>query len=190
MKGRFSSRRWRATGVLALGVVVGVMLVAPPAGAHFKASIRHIWHHIKPQADKRYLRYNATLPPGRTLTGSWSASTKVDANLQYAEGSISFAMPLASAPTVIVVPNDASVPMPAGCSGTLANPQASPGKLCIFVGWTFNTMTQGHLDGTYSPDSPVGAPGAGRHGAVVVVRADNAGVVEAAGTYAVTAPTG
>jgi hypothetical protein len=190
MKGRFSSRRWRATVVVALGVIIGVMLLAPPAGAHFQASIRHIWHHIRPKADQRYLRYNATLPPGKTLTGSWSASVWAHANLDVAEGSISFAMPLASAPTAIVVPNDNSVPMPAGCSGTLAHPHASPGKLCIFVGWTFNTATAGHLDGTYSPDSPVSAPGAGPHGTVVVVRAANTGNVEAAGTYAVTAPTG
>jgi hypothetical protein len=190
MKSRFSSGRWRATAVLALGVVIGVMLTAVPAGAHFKASISHIWHHIKPQADKRYLRYSATLPPGKTLTGSWSASTKVDANLEWAEGAISFAMPLASAPDVLVVPNDPNVPVPAGCSGTIANPHARPGKLCIFVGWTFNAITQGHINGTYSPDSPVGAGGAGPHGSVVVVRAANTGVVEAAGTYAVTAPTG
>ena len=55
MKGRTTSRRWRTTAVLALGVVIGVVLLAPPAGAHFQASIDHIWKHIKPKADKRYL---------------------------------------------------------------------------------------------------------------------------------------
>jgi hypothetical protein len=49
------SRRWRTATVLALGVVVGTMLVAQPAGAHFLPSIRHIWHHIKPKADNRYI---------------------------------------------------------------------------------------------------------------------------------------
>jgi hypothetical protein len=47
-------RRWRTTGVLALGLVIGVVLLAPPAGAHFLPSISHIWRHIKPMADKRY----------------------------------------------------------------------------------------------------------------------------------------
>src|SRR4051794_9776944 len=98
--------RWRTTAILVCGVVIGVMLVAPPAGAHFKASISHIWHHIKPEADKRYLRYNATLPPGKTLTGSWGAATSAASASSFAEGSISFAMPLASAPTAIIVPFD------------------------------------------------------------------------------------
>ena len=40
------ARRLRTTAVLALGVVAGVMLGATPAGAHFQASISHIWHHI------------------------------------------------------------------------------------------------------------------------------------------------
>jgi hypothetical protein len=53
-------RRWRTTGVLALGVVIGVVLLAPPAGAHFTPSISHIWHHIKPKADQRY----ANVVPG------------------------------------------------------------------------------------------------------------------------------
>jgi hypothetical protein len=46
--------RWRTTGILALGAIIGTMLLAPPAGAHFLPSISHIWHHIKPKADARY----------------------------------------------------------------------------------------------------------------------------------------
>ena len=49
------ARRWRATAVLALGAVIGIMLVAQPAGAHFLPSINHIWAHIKHKADHRYL---------------------------------------------------------------------------------------------------------------------------------------
>ena len=43
--------RWRLTAVIALAAVVGVMLVAQPAGAHFLASIDHIWHHLKPKVN-------------------------------------------------------------------------------------------------------------------------------------------
>jgi hypothetical protein len=48
------SRRWRTAALLALGAVVGTMLVAQPAGAHFLPSIKHIWHHIKPKTDALY----------------------------------------------------------------------------------------------------------------------------------------
>jgi len=54
MRGRISSRRWRTTALLAVGVAVGIMLVAQPAGANFLPSISHIWSHIKPKADVRY----------------------------------------------------------------------------------------------------------------------------------------
>jgi hypothetical protein len=51
MRGRI---RLRTIALLALGVVIGTMLVAPPAGAHFVPSISHIWAHIKGKADVRY----------------------------------------------------------------------------------------------------------------------------------------
>jgi hypothetical protein len=38
-EGRQSTRRWRWATVLALGVVIGVLVSATPAGAHFQASI-------------------------------------------------------------------------------------------------------------------------------------------------------
>ena len=40
---------------LAIGVVLGTLLMAPPAGAHFQASIKHIWKHIRGKADVRYV---------------------------------------------------------------------------------------------------------------------------------------
>jgi hypothetical protein len=49
-------RRWRMATALALGAVIGVMLVAPPAGAHFLPSISHIWFHIKHKGDHRWAK--------------------------------------------------------------------------------------------------------------------------------------
>ena len=49
-------RRWRTATALALGAVIGVMLVAPPAGAHFVPSISHIWSHIKAKGDDRWAK--------------------------------------------------------------------------------------------------------------------------------------
>ena len=60
-EGRQSTRRWRWATVLALGVVIGVLVSATPAGAHFQASIDHIWSHIKPKADARDLQNTKTI---------------------------------------------------------------------------------------------------------------------------------
>jgi hypothetical protein len=54
-KSKVVSRRWRTAAVLAAGVAVGAVLFATPAAGHFQASIDHIWSHIKPKADKRYV---------------------------------------------------------------------------------------------------------------------------------------
>lgn len=178
------SRHWRRVGVVTIGLVVAVALVAPPAGAHFQASISHIWHHIQGKADKRYLRYEANVPPGKTLTGTWEASVIATGINNAAEDAISFTLPLRQAPTVKVVPTVG--PVPAGCSGTLTQPDAAPGNLCIFVGWNTNTTTPGNIAGTYKAE--IGGEGATRNGTVVYVKAAGAGLVEAGGSYAVTAP--
>ena len=54
------SRRWRMAAVLALGVTLGTMLMATPATAHFLPSISHIWAHIRPLADTRYVNRSAS----------------------------------------------------------------------------------------------------------------------------------
>lgn len=69
-------RRWRLTALLVLGAMVGMLVVASPAGAHFKMSINHIWHHIKGKADKRYIKKNTL---GMPLAG---ASIAADGTVQ------------------------------------------------------------------------------------------------------------
>ena len=50
------SRWWRTTTVLTLGVVIGTVLMATPAGSHI-GTVTHLWNaHIKPKADARYVR--------------------------------------------------------------------------------------------------------------------------------------
>jgi len=50
------TRLRRMIVVLAIGVAIGTMIMATPASAHFRSSIDHIWSHIKPKADARYLQ--------------------------------------------------------------------------------------------------------------------------------------
>ena len=50
-------RRWRAAALLAVGVAIGVMVVATPAVSHVGGTVSHLWNqHIKPKADARYVR--------------------------------------------------------------------------------------------------------------------------------------
>ena len=50
------SRRWRAAAVLAVGIAIGVVMVATPAASHI-GSFTHLWNtHIKPKTDARYSR--------------------------------------------------------------------------------------------------------------------------------------
>jgi hypothetical protein len=66
-QGKRVPRRWRIAAVLALGAVIGTMLVATPAQAHFVASISHIGEHMKnlfftkSQSDARYVRASGVL---------------------------------------------------------------------------------------------------------------------------------
>jgi hypothetical protein len=57
------TRLRRTIVVLALGVALGTMIVATPASAHFRSSIDHIWSHIKPKADVRYVNVSETNCP-------------------------------------------------------------------------------------------------------------------------------
>ncbi len=93
--------------------------------------------------------YVETLPSGKTLTGVWSASAndEFEANIV----PISFAFPLAAAPTAYyVVAGEAQAieVTPAGgfgqifpasavdafCPGTAASPTAVSGALCVYIG--------------------------------------------------------
>jgi hypothetical protein len=48
-------RRWRLVALLATGIVIGVAMVGTPAGAHVGGTVNHLWNHLKPKADARYV---------------------------------------------------------------------------------------------------------------------------------------
>ena len=85
---------------------------------------------------------------------------------------------LPASPTRHFIP-DGGAP-PAGCSGTRADPQASPGHLCVFEGANNN-----NLDIVVIFEAN---PGEGRYGFDFEVFAAGAGNYWDYGTYAVTAP--
>jgi hypothetical protein len=60
-EGKRVSRRWRTASVLALGIIIGTMLLATSAGGHVGGTVSHLWNkHIKPRADARYVNVKGT----------------------------------------------------------------------------------------------------------------------------------
>jgi hypothetical protein len=54
-------RRWRAVALLTVGAVIGVVMVATPAGAHITTWAHLRDAHVRPWADQRYVRATGTL---------------------------------------------------------------------------------------------------------------------------------
>jgi hypothetical protein len=48
-------RRWKLVALLAAGIAIGVVMVGTPAGAHVGGTVAHLWGHLKPRADARYV---------------------------------------------------------------------------------------------------------------------------------------
>jgi hypothetical protein len=70
------TRLRRTIVVLALGIAIGSMIMAAPAAADFRASISHIWSHIKPKADVRYVNVSETkCPSGLVKTQGFCLET-------------------------------------------------------------------------------------------------------------------
>lgn len=186
MEKRNGARRWRAVALLALGAVAGTMLVATPGVAHVGGTVAHLAGHLKAtfytkkEANKQFLRTSGNLAPGKTLRGVyWAIDDNEDANSSIAAGEISFPVPLKTAPTAHFIP--VGGPVPAGCSGTVENPGASPGHLCVFQESGYNissTVMSGPND--FSSSS--------RHGAILLTFSAGAGRFSNAGRWAVTAP--
>jgi hypothetical protein len=132
MKRRISPvrRRWHTAAVLALGAIIGTMLVAQPAGAHFVPSISHIWAHIKGKADKRYLPASGNLRSGKLIRGVYSVGHHGDVDPEFDWADINFRTPLASAPTPHFIAFGDTPP--AQCPGSVTNPKALTGQLCVY----------------------------------------------------------
>jgi hypothetical protein len=124
-----------------------------------------------------------TLPSTKTLRGVYASGTTNENTTagDIISDSISFPFPLASAPTAQVVLAGTAPP---NCPGTVSDPQAAPGFLCVYVG-TNAGVSGPNVLGTDEN------PGTSRFG--VVIRATGTSTSASAnllsvGTWAVTAP--
>ena len=75
-----------------------------------------------------------TLPSGRTLRGAWEyAGHKVGVNGYKPSTMVSFPFPLAEAPAGDPIVQQLGSQPTADCPGSVLNPQAAPGRICVYV---------------------------------------------------------
>jgi hypothetical protein len=124
------SRWWRTTTVLTLGVVIGTVLMATPAGSHVGGTVTHLWKaHIRPRADARYDR--PTVKKLETIRGTIGGQV-----ISSATGEWGFNAQLPRAARAGL--DDAHVTIDGldeasgECTGTAANPTAAPGYVCMY----------------------------------------------------------
>jgi len=120
--------------------------------------------------------FPATLPSGKTLTGAYAGQDGDIGNTAFAYAAVSFPFPLASPPTLRIVTNGTKLPQ---CQGTVANPTAAAGNVCIYRG------LDSAPPGAFPPDGgTIGT--SGNTGLVLANQSkDNAFLY---GSWAVTAP--
>lgn len=146
-------------------------LPAGPAGPASPAGPTGATGGTGPQGDPG--PFPATLPSGKTLTGTYAAEDVNDGGTAHAYASVSFTYRLATAPTVHVVADGATT---TGCAGTVDHPTATAGNVCIYRDFDSSTPV------AFSPTATIGQ--AGRTGLVLSV--SNAGNAFEYGSWAVT----
>ncbi|HZB74774.1 MAG TPA: hypothetical protein VE526_01025 [Solirubrobacteraceae bacterium] len=77
-----------------------------------------------------------TLPSGATLRGYWSyAGRKVTTNGYVPSATVSFPFPLATLPDKGPIVRPLAAPPTEDCPGDLGNPEAAPGRVCVYVSY-------------------------------------------------------
>ena len=123
-------RRWKAVALLASGIVIGLALVGTPATAHVGGTVNHLWNHLRPKADVRYDR--PTVKAGETIRGTIGGQVETSSTGEWGfNAQLPRAAPVPLDDDHIVV-NGVDEPSPV-CTGTSANPTASPGYVCIYT---------------------------------------------------------
>jgi len=147
-------------------------------------------YYTKAQADAKY-------QPVGNYAAAGSSYTKNESDLKYAAApalirgvfidqagdgdgivtaDIAFGVTLEEAPTTHYIPSGA--PVPVGCSGTVGNPNAAPGHLCVFGSGSSNVNTPFVFDPTLAN------PASTTFGASIVASAAGAGIAWFRGSWA------
>jgi hypothetical protein len=118
-----------------------------------------------------------SLPAGETLRGWFNVDDVATEAEQFAGNGISFGMTLAAAPSYQVVPSGG--PTTPQCAGSIANPTAAPGVLCVYESTSLNVKGFDLCGGSK-------CEGLDRFGAEMFVEANTTGRFFVDGTWAVT----
>jgi hypothetical protein len=165
-------------------------VTCPEGGAEFKVGAGAPTH-----ACNGTTGYTETLPPGKTETGAWSISQSATTEMS-AYGSVSFPIPLeqpGAEGTAFGFNEEetASETFNSHCPGSLAEPDAEPGFLCVYT--QFENVKNG-LGGFIEPRNfengfgAYGVSGAVLNSAFLEGAEGVPAVIESYGTWAVTAP--
>jgi hypothetical protein len=158
-------------------MMVGVVMVGTPAGAHV-ADWAHNWNkHIRPKADKRYVKKSAV----KTLQGTYALGLVAASTGDDGWDSISFGFQLATAPQEHFI--QSGTPAPAACPGSAAHPLAAAGHLCVYESSSLNRAAVTIFANTATDMAT-------RWGAGLWLQPAFAGNAYSYGTWAVTAPAG
>jgi hypothetical protein len=124
------------------------------------------------------------LTPGQTLRGSFVVTEAGAVAGDFMIDGISFGFRMSAAPTARFIP--VGTPPPAQCPGTITNPQAAAGNLCVYEAGRGNLSGAG-ICNTESGGCAIGF--ANREGAAVFAFAAAGGQAYTMGTWAATAPS-
>lgn len=129
--------------------------------------------------------YPETLPSGKTIHGAYAVTGTAGAAAQAIESGVTFPIALSAVPTVHFV--SAGTPAPADCPGSVSQPAASPGHLCVFESQVTGPARPREIFDPARADAD-GNASAGLYGFGIRVTADGAASVGSQGTWAATAP--
>jgi len=133
--------------------------------------------------------FTEVLPSGKTLKGDWSleANAPSAGNEGVVYNAVSFGIPLGEAPTPHYIPPEPQT-LPEGCKGSVKEPEAEPGNLCVFAREEFNTESPPKIC-SFGDDGICLNQGEGTDegGFGIATLAREKGLVVVLGTWAVTA---
>ncbi len=124
--------------------------------------------------------YDNDVPAFQTLYGAVGTGISATGASEVMEESISFQVPMPGNLDVLII--ESGDPLPATCSGTVTDPGADPGYMCIFVDYDTNISGYGFYrnDGVNDVTSEFGGQ--------IYAFSAGAGTAEFSATWAATAP--
>jgi hypothetical protein len=127
--------------------------------------------------------FPGTLPGGKTIRGEYEMDYTITGSTAAGGDNISFGFTFASAPTPhVILLGD---PTPAGCAGgSVTNPQADPGNLCVYESSMANRSTLTIYQESTGSSGLADPWGAG----VFMFSTAASGTAYSAGTWAATSP--